>query len=92
MWRGLVARYTTRNLTNRSDTLAALSGIATTMQYSLKDQYIGGIWKRDLIRELVWGVAFHYTSCVSFGQLPSDYRAPSFCWASIDVSVPFCHQ
>jgi len=92
VWRGLVARYTTRNLTKRSDTLAALSGIATTMQYSLKDQYIGGIWKGDLIRELVWGVAFHYTNCVSFGQLPSDYRAPSFCWASIDVSAPFCHQ
>jgi len=87
VWRGLVARYTTRNLTKRSDTLAALSGIATTMQHSLKDQYIGGIWKGDLIRELVWGVwgvVFHYTECVSFGQLPSDYRAPSFCWASID--------
>lgn len=88
LWCGLIARYTARDLTRLTDTLAAISGIAATLQYSLKDEYFGGIWKRDLKRELVWGVNVSFPSNW-FGKAPSNYRAPSFSWASIDVSISF---
>ncbi|TVY36490.1 hypothetical protein LOCC1_G008282 [Lachnellula occidentalis] len=84
LWRNLVSKYTKRDLTKATDILPALSGIAVPLQDYLKDQYVGGMWKGDMVRELVWGVDPGAFVALWHGRLPLDYRAPSFCWASVD--------
>jgi hypothetical protein len=54
MWLALVARYSTCELTYRSDTLPAVSGLAKSFQFKLKDEYLAGIWRKDMIRGLLW--------------------------------------
>lgn len=84
-WYEIITDFTGRNLTVGSDTLPALSGIASAFQTLLKDQYCAGLWKNDLIRGLLWNRARPNKN-----QLPSagmimaghDYRAPSWSWAS----------
>jgi hypothetical protein len=51
------------------------------MRY-LKDDYLAGIWKRDLLRGLLW---------FALGEVkePLNYRAPSWSWASVDCSLSY---
>ena len=84
-WYEIISDFTGRNLTVGSDTLPALSGIASAFQNLLKDQYSAGLWKDDLVRGLLWNRAHPNKN-----QLPStamtmtgrQYRAPSWSWAS----------
>ncbi len=60
-WLTIVCTYSTRNLTNPSDNLLAISGIATEMGRTLPFKYIAGLWVPDdnsqwhsLIWQLLW--------------------------------------
>ena len=83
LWRNVVGTYTRCALTHPGDKLVALSGIAKRMRAIIKDDYIVGMWRRNLPSELLW--------YVNSRSLPSDrhedYRAPSFSWAAVDGSV-----
>ncbi|KAJ9623243.1 hypothetical protein H2203_006181 [Taxawa tesnikishii (nom. ined.)] len=48
----------------------------------LKDEYVAGMWRRYLQDELLWRVKDHELS-----QRPSEYRAPTFSWASVDGEI-----
>jgi hypothetical protein len=87
-WLRIVIQYSTLHLTQRSDILPALSGIATSYAQHMPGGYLAGIWKDDLARGLLW--------CIGpvnrpqnpenrYGRRASPYRAPTWSWASIDA-------
>jgi hypothetical protein len=81
-WRDIVDDYSNRQLTVRTDTLPALSGIATRFASVLNDTYCAGLWRNDMLRCLAW-----WTAPGAETRRPSEYRAPTWSWASIDTSV-----
>jgi hypothetical protein len=84
IWRKLLYQYTRAKLTRPSDKLAAISGSAREMQRHLekKDHYILGIWKKFLLPLLLWEVVPS-----RLNTQPSEYRAPSWSWASVDIPL-----
>ncbi|KAI0406594.1 HET-domain-containing protein [Xylaria palmicola] len=82
-WMDIVVAYTACDLTFSSDKLVALSGIAARVGSTVLggDQYVAGMWARDLERQLVWLVAGQPTAPLV------EYRAPSWSWASVDGAV-----
>ena len=93
IWYEMVEQYTQRELSYGTDTLPALSGIATRYQEMTTDVYLAGIWKSDLTRGLLWRppnwwhLESTYDKSLKFQEAsrPAIYRAPSWSWASIDA-------
>ncbi|KAK4225316.1 HET domain-containing protein [Podospora fimiseda] len=81
-WRVLIAEYSERKLSFEGDKYPAVSGLAKSFSGALggRDCYLGGIWKGDLIRQLLW-------ECVHDSKRPKEWRAPSWSWAAWDGSV-----
>jgi hypothetical protein len=86
-WQTIVEYYTKRKLTNDADKLSALSGLAQVAIDSHgfgRDAYLAGLWRGGLVKSLLWHVK---------GPLEprryTEYRAPSWSWASIDSSVKY---
>lgn len=53
-WGSLFTDYTRRNLTFKTDKMAAISGIAKEMQKLLQDRYVAGLWEASLPHSLLW--------------------------------------
>ena len=103
-WRQLVGEYTTRNLTYEKDKLPAISGLAQAFASIMKDTYVAGLWKSQIIQDMCWAVdTFEPThrcddpehdtmlppAVKNFYSYPKSYRAPSWSWASIDAKTEF---
>lgn len=87
-WPKMIEHYTRRHLTYHSDALPALSALTTrTAQYA-DDQYLAGLWKKDLLYWLVWKSASYYDTMVKPSR-PKDDPAPSWSWASYGGPVTF---
>jgi hypothetical protein len=52
-WRNIVSEFSKRSLTFTSDKLPALSGVAAEFQMRTNDQYLAGIWREDIARDLL---------------------------------------
>ena len=76
-WSDLVHHYTQRGLSDPSDKLPALSGIASRYLKAMNDEYCAGLWKAILLKGLKWQVGEPERG------RPSIYRAPTWSWASI---------
>ncbi|KAH7146989.1 heterokaryon incompatibility protein-domain-containing protein [Dactylonectria estremocensis] len=77
-WYGLLWGYGRRKLTCASDKLPAMSGLARIYHELLRDEYLAGIWKTNVVEGICWQ-GLHCSSP------PNDeYRAPSWSWASVD--------
>ena len=87
VWRYLVESYTQRRLTVASDRLPALDGVAQKFRVAWSDEYFAGHWKRQFIPSLSW--RRKWTHETQFLPPLSEYRAPSWSWASIDHPVEF---
>jgi hypothetical protein len=94
-WRIVVEDYTCRDLTNPMDKLPALSGLASfcyteISSRGVKDSYLAGMWKSDLLQSLQWEARsrFPLRKAKPSARCAS-YRAPSWSWASIEGSVAF---
>lgn len=78
-WEGVVYAYTQRDLTNATDKLPALSGMAQLYRQGCQDTYLAGLWKGSLLHDLCW----HYTKkdglagSGGVGRRPAQYRALS---------------
>lgn len=81
LWKRIVSLYTNCDLTFECDKLPALSGMAQQMQHIAPDEYIAGMWKRNLITELCWTTS---KPALTFSET---YRAPSWSWASHGVNI-----
>lgn len=86
-WESVVHHYTERELTNPSDKLPALSGLAQLRKESRDGMYLAGLWQDSLIHDLCWYHTLNYNVATSggLGRRPVDYRAPSWSWASLDT-------
>lgn len=99
-WNAIVSDYTTRGLTNSSDKLMALAGLARKTSELLQCQYLAGIWQNELHIGLSWSMA-HMSSFYQSGnhllingigeppRRATEYRAPTWSWASMDGPVTF---
>ncbi|KAI1259834.1 heterokaryon incompatibility protein-domain-containing protein [Xylariaceae sp. FL1019] len=83
-WYGLIQEYCERDLTNGSDKLPALSGIAHAYAQQHNAEYVAGLWLDAIATGLLW----HCRDAESLKR-PSTYRAPSWSWASVDGPVEF---
>ncbi|CAM1505046.1 Fc.00g106830.m01.CDS01 [Cosmosporella sp. VM-42] len=83
-WHQIVEEYTSRQLTRQSDRLPALIGLAKTFDRITGGTYIAGMWRENLIEDMVWkrdgNAGFHP---------PDQVIAPSFSWASILGSISY---
>lgn len=69
-------KFITCDLTCPEDKLVALSGVARAVSEMTGDQYVAGLWRKNLEAELCWRV--------SKPQPKPPYRAPSWSWAAVD--------
>jgi hypothetical protein len=88
-----VQNYTRRRLTVSSDPLPAIAGISQKFKDAWSDEYCAGIWKRQFIPSLTWrrkesiqGPGGQYWPPLS------QYRAPSWPWASIEGPIEFDYR
>ena len=81
LWNDLIKQFSQCELTNPSDKMFAMAGLAKLFQDVTGDEYVAGWWKSHLLESLDWRV---------FEPRPlqgSGYRAPSWSWASVDSPV-----
>ncbi|KAF2476951.1 HET-domain-containing protein [Lindgomyces ingoldianus] len=90
-WKTIVEHFTQRNLTYITDKLPALSGLAQMAQNSCKDTYLAGLWLSELPQQLMWVHRGKRTQLGTTYNRQSQYRAPSWTWASVDGRVEFLH-
>lgn len=83
-WEPVVNAYTRRKMTNQCDRLVAISGIAKVFGESNKHTYLAGLWKDTLPLGLCWMV-----DDGSKETRPTEFRAPSWSWASIDAPIRY---
>ncbi len=70
-WHKIVGLYSGASLTRYSDKLVALSGLASAVQIETGDEYVAGMWRKDLEAQLLWKI---------YGIMeprPRPYRAPT---------------
>ncbi|KAL1874521.1 hypothetical protein Daus18300_003540 [Diaporthe australafricana] len=80
-WKDEVLRpYSSRRLTKPTDKLVALSALASLFQARFKGNYLAGLWREDLLRELLW-----VTRASDKGRSESS-DAPSWSWASASMN------
>ena len=93
-WIGIVREYTLRNITNPSDKLPALSGLAAYFSERLQDRYLAGLWERTLRENLCW-FCDKASNSQAFGigqqwlRRPTDWRAPSWSFLAVDGCLDF---
>ena len=73
IWESIVSAYTIGELTKPSDKLPAISSIAKKIRLIAKDQYVVGLWRSVLPRQLLW----RSIEPKARKPLPKVYRAPS---------------
>ncbi|KAI1414546.1 HET-domain-containing protein [Hypoxylon sp. FL1857] len=85
-WELFLAEYSQRNLTYATDKLPAIQSVAAEITAVTGREYIpcAGMWLHHLRSELLW-----HTS--AFGDItrPSQWRAPSWSWASVEGNLVF---
>ncbi|KAK7441124.1 heterokaryon incompatibility protein [Colletotrichum acutatum] len=86
-WYRLLNYYNQCHLTKSKDKLVAISAISKDMKKHLiylgeSAIYLGGLWRSRMPRNLLWQV-------FKPANRPQRYRAPSWCWASVDNASSF---
>ena len=91
-WRGLVQEFTRRDLTQATDRLPAISGLAASFKRHINSTYLFGLWKDELERHLLW-CSDSFRNSASQISCPSPSLrqgyAPSWSWASIPGAIWF---
>ena len=87
-WPGKMKQYSSRSLSVSADKLVAVAAIAELVGLPGDHAYLAGLWDGpELVHQLAWYVP---TSC-DLKPRPSQYRAPSWSWASVDDGVKWLH-
>ncbi|KFX97745.1 hypothetical protein V490_02658 [Pseudogymnoascus sp. VKM F-3557] len=80
IWHIIIKLYTGSKLAFASDKMIAISGLAQQAFKENADQYLAGLWRKDIELQLLW-----YQQAPGRRLPPgSKYRAPSWSWASTD--------
>ncbi|KAI1135697.1 heterokaryon incompatibility protein-domain-containing protein [Hypoxylon sp. FL0543] len=85
-WQLFLAEYCQRNLTVATDKLPAIQSVAAEITAVTGREYIpyAGMWLHNLRSELLW-----HTSAFGNTSRPSQWRAPSWSWASVEGNLVF---
>lgn len=83
-WHKVLENYTSRDLTNPTDKLTAISGVASQVQRKTQSRYTAGLWVDNIHLELLWRARD------PFDKAPSTYLAPTFSWGSIQGEADYC--
>jgi hypothetical protein len=81
-WGSIVEEYSKREFTYDTDKLAGISGIAREAQEVTGDEYLAGLWKVDLLDQLLWAVCDPDSS-----SRIQPYTAPTWSWASMNGNI-----
>lgn len=85
-WFAIVKDFTGRNLTVQADILPALSGLAAAFQNLVRDKYVAGLWRRDIVRGMCWSrtnFPHRNPAAIAAGNKGRKDFLPSWSWASI---------
>jgi hypothetical protein len=86
-WRHIVHHYSHLALSHPSDRFTALAGLAYRFREALADEYLAGLWRGSLAKDLQWRALDD-----DGGLRPrptGPWRAPSWSWAAIDGPVDY---
>ena len=86
-WRALVESYTTCTLTEEQDKLIAIQGLVNIYKSLLADDYLAGLWRKQLPSGLIWSTRNGLQANGEPAYRPDAYRAPSWSWASVEGIV-----
>lgn len=76
----MVYAYNSLGLTEPSDKLPAISGVAQEFKKTIKSRYYAGMWEDCLLSQLLWEVVYPV-------KRSDSYRAPTWSWASVDGEI-----
>ncbi|KAI1088665.1 heterokaryon incompatibility protein-domain-containing protein [Rostrohypoxylon terebratum] len=85
VWSDIVKDYCRRELTERSDKPVALSAVASRFHTKFGDTYLAGLWRKNLIRGLLWRVNPFGITHPPIPSKPEPFYAPSWSWISVDA-------
>jgi hypothetical protein len=88
-WTAIVSQYSGCSLTRSSDKLVAISELARKISENISDQYLAGLWLRNLHTELCWTAEKTERKTWSTSD---EYWAPTWSWASLNRAVRFRAQ
>lgn len=95
-WEAVVEAYSERNLSVKQDKLPAVSGIAAIIGNWQNDEYLAGIWRRDLLKGLSWFPKRPWEkvalNSVEWPPAPIDEGLPTWSWAAYDGPIAFCGE
>ncbi|KAI1761627.1 HET-domain-containing protein [Hypoxylon sp. FL1150] len=81
LWQRIVGTYSQRAMTHPEDKLPAISAVAAEFSKLSKDEYLAGLWRSNLARDLLWTTPDPVT------HRPKTWRAPTWSWASVDDTI-----
>jgi hypothetical protein len=82
MWPWIVETYSRCKLTFNEDKFPAVSGLARELHLQTNDQYLAGLWRRNIESQLCWNT-------VGLGDRYKNKIAPTWSWASTEAEVRF---
>jgi hypothetical protein len=82
-WRWILLEYNKRDLTKFSDSLSAISGIASCFA-AILGKYCSGLWECDWRNQLLWEL-----SAAQPKPRRLENHAPSWSWAAVDSILSF---
>ncbi|KAF1365513.1 HET-domain-containing protein, partial [Lizonia empirigonia] len=90
-WHRIVTVYCQRKLTYVTDKLPAIAGFAKRMHDTLleQDYYCAGLWRQNLVTELLWYIDIHNRDVRDFSEPPSVYVGPSWSWVNVGGYICF---
>ncbi|PSS00831.1 heterokaryon incompatibility protein-domain-containing protein [Coniella lustricola] len=88
-WRHIIGDYALSDLSFEKDKLVAASGLAKAFSRHLNgDEYLAGLWRSHLIKELLWKrEKWDNKGQRATATRHKAYRAPTWSWASINGPV-----
>jgi len=89
-WHHTIAAYTSRRLTEYTDTFPALSGLARIVADFLPgEECVAGMWSSDLRRSLAWRSTQYHVNSRPIPMRHATFIAPSWSWASVNGTTSF---
>jgi hypothetical protein len=92
-WAEVIKFYSRLKLTYPRDKLVAISGVARRFQDGIGDDYVAGLWRDDLAKQMLWRENEEWP-IFWVNEEPQEaeateipFRAPSWSWASTDEPI-----
>ncbi|KAK4444709.1 HET-domain-containing protein [Podospora aff. communis PSN243] len=89
LWRLIVVQYTAPSLTEPSDKLHALSGLAKLMSKARNGEYLAGLWSGSIAADLLWYQEERSEDGHRNNSRVDAWGAPTWSWASVDGPVMY---